>query len=151
MVMHESPLPSKHVVGSDDGCALGVLLGSDDGADVGCADGTTVGLPLGTLLGTLLGAILGCALGCVVGAVLGSHDGCAVGEMLGCSLKHCTNGTPSTTAEFGIWASSLAMIAALFELASSSNPSGNTIAWPVSLIVLIACSSGSRSFRSSNI
>ena len=138
--------PSQYVVGSEvgsaeaDGDALGSLLGS------------VLGDMLGSLLGDVLGGAEGCKdkLGVLVGCAVGSDVGSVLGDMLG-SWKHCTNGTPSTTAEFGIWASSLAMIAALFELASSSNPSGNTIAWPVSLIVLIACSSGRRSFRSSNI
>ena len=88
MVMHGSPLPSTHVVGSDDGWTVGELLGAADG----CADR--------------------CAEGCGVG----SADGNVVGDMLG-SWKHSTNDTPSTTAAFGIRASSLAMIAALFEFA----------------------------------
>ena len=144
--------PSQYVVGSEVGSA------DADGAALvlGDALGSLLGAVLGAMLGSLLGDVLGGAEGCndklgvLVGCAVGSDVGSVLGDMLG-SWKHCTNGTPSTTAEFGIWASSLAMIAALFEFASSSNPSGNTIAWPVSLIVLIACSSGSRSFRSSNI
>jgi len=138
--------PSQYVVGSE--------VGSVD-AD-GAADASLLGAVLGAALGSLLGDVLGGAEGCkdklgvLVGCAVGSDVGSVLGDMLG-SWKHCTNGTPSTTAEFGIWASSLAMIPALFEFASSSNPSGNTTARPVSLIVLIACSSGSRSFRSSNI
>ena len=104
MVMHGSPLPRKQVIGSDDGCAdrctVGVMVGNVDGSEVGCV--------LGSLLGDALGALVGCDVG--------SADGNVVGDMLG-SWKHSTNVTPSTTAAFGIRASSLAIIAALFEFA----------------------------------
>ena len=55
--MHGSPLPSTHVVGSDDGCTVSALLGSGDGEELGCV--IAIGVLLGSFDGTLLGDTLG--------------------------------------------------------------------------------------------
>ena len=70
----EYPPELNKEAGSDDGCALGVLLGSDDG----CALGVITELRMKPArLAASFAPMLGSDDDCALGVLLGSDDGCA--------------------------------------------------------------------------
>ena len=72
-----------HIVGSDDGCGLGVTVGLGVGAFVGVAVGDGIGIFVGEDVGLNVGAAVGVAVGDGIGTLVAVAVAVAVGTGVG--------------------------------------------------------------------